>query len=111
MTSASPNRYPHAPGHRGVDTSVLAAEAIAPKLGRLQRMAQTAILLAGRHGMTADELAAHLNMDRYSIQPRTSELKQRGLIIDSGSRRPNATGKMAIVWIAAPSTTVTAVAE
>jgi hypothetical protein len=40
-------------------------------------------------------------MDRWSIQPRTTELKRKGLIRDSGQRRPNSTGKQAIVWIAA----------
>lgn len=92
--------YPDAPGHRNVDTSIAAANAIAPKLGRLQRMAETAIREAGLYGLTADELAARLDMDRWSIQPRTSELRRKGLIRDSGLRRPNATGKQAIVWIA-----------
>lgn len=91
--------YPDAPGHRNVDTSMAAADDIAPKLGRLQRMAERAIRDMGDHGLTADELAARLEMDRYSIQPRTSELKRKGLIRDSGQRRPNATGKLAIVWI------------
>lgn len=94
------NAYPDAPDHRNVDTSIAAAEALAPKLGRLQRMAETAIRDAGWLGLTADELAARLNMDRWSIQPRTSELKRKGLIRDSGQRRRNTTGKMAIVWIA-----------
>ena len=93
--------YPHPPGHRDVDTSIAAADALAPKLGRLQRMAENAIGDAGAHGLTADELSARLDMDRWSIQPRTSELKRKGLIQDSGQRRPNATGKLAIVWIAA----------
>jgi hypothetical protein len=93
--------YPDAPGHRGVETSVAAGEALAPKLGRLQRLAEAAIRQAGWLGLTADELAARLDMDRWSIQPRTSELKRKGLIRDSGQRRPNATGKLAIVWIAA----------
>lgn len=93
--------YPDKPGHRNVETSIAAADALASKLGRLQRMAQTAIRDAGPHGLTADELAARLEMDRWSIQPRTSELKSKGLIRDGGQRRPNATGKMAIVWIAA----------
>lgn len=93
--------YPDAPGHRNVDTSVAAANALAPKLGRLQRMALEAIKNAGWRGHTADELAAALEMDRWSIQPRTSELRRKGLIRDSGQRRPNSTGKMAIVWTAA----------
>ena len=92
--------YPDAPGHRNVDTSIAAANALAPKLGRLQRMAEDAIRDAGWLGLTADELAVKLNMDRWSIQPRTSELKRKGLIRDSGQRRPNCTGKMAIVWTA-----------
>lgn len=93
--------YPDAPGHRHVETSIAAADALAPKLGRLQRMAEGAIRDAGAHGLTADELAARLDMDRWSIQPRTSELRRKGLIRDSGQRRPNSTGKLAIVWIAA----------
>ena len=95
------NAYPNAPGHRNVDTSIAAAVALAPKLGRLQQMTLAAVQAAGCHGMTADELAAHLGMDRWSIQPRTSELKRKGLTRDSGLRRMNASGKMAIVWIAA----------
>lgn len=93
--------YPDAPGHRNVDTSVAAANAIAPKLGRLQRLAQAAIKAAKERGLTADELAAKLDMDRYSVQPRTSELKRKGLIRDSGKRRLNSSGKAAIVWVAA----------
>jgi hypothetical protein len=92
--------YPDSPGHRNVDTSIAAADALAPKLGRLQRMAENAIRDAGLCGLTADELAARLDMDRWSIQPRTSELKRKGHIRDSGQRRPNRTGKQAIVWIA-----------
>ncbi|MEQ8707951.1 MAG: hypothetical protein RIC36_03110 [Rhodospirillales bacterium] len=63
-------------------------------------MAEATIRDAGKHGLTADELAARLGMDRWSIQPRTSELRCKGLIRDSGQRRPNATGKLAIVWTA-----------
>ena len=92
--------YPDAPGHRHVDTSVAAAMALAPMLGRLQRLALDAIRDAGWLGLTADELAARLGMDRWSIQPRTTELRRKGLVRDSGFRRPNATGKQTIVWVA-----------
>ncbi len=92
--------YPDAPGHRHVETSIAAADALAPTLVRLQRLAEVAIRDAGEHGLTADELAARLGMDRWSIQPRKSELRRKGLISDSGRRRPNTTGKLAIVWTA-----------
>ena len=92
--------YPDAPGHRGVQTSIEAANDMAPKLGRLQNAALAAIRGAGHVGLTADELAATLDVDRWTIQPRTSELKLRRLIKDSGQRRKNASGKRAIVWVA-----------
>jgi hypothetical protein len=93
--------YPDSPGHRGVDTSIEAAADIAPKLGRLQRLAEQAIGNAGRCGLTADELADVLGCDRYTIQPRTSELKLKGIVADSKQRRLNASGKRAIVWVLA----------
>ncbi|MBP6363764.1 MAG: hypothetical protein KA329_09615 [Novosphingobium sp.] len=92
--------YPNAPGHRGVVTSIDAAIALKPKLGRLQQQALAAIRDAGQNGLTADELAMWLGLDRWSIQPRTTELCRKELIRDSGQRRPNCTGKRAIVWIA-----------
>jgi hypothetical protein len=93
------NDYPDRPGHRGVSTSVEAANALAPHLGRLQKLVLEAISEAYPVGLTADELATKLKLDRWSVQPRTSELKLKGLILDSGRRRPNVTGKKAIVWV------------
>jgi hypothetical protein len=96
--------YPNAPGHRAVDTSIEAAEALAPGLGRLQAMALAAIQRAGDAGLTADEVAAALKLSRWTVQPRTSELRRKGAIQDSGRRRRNITGKAAIVWTATAST-------
>lgn len=92
--------YPDAPGHRGVDTSMAASAALAPKLGRLQQLVLATVRSAGPSGLTADELAQRVALDRWSVQPRTSELRRKGLIRDSGGRRPNTTGKRAIVWVA-----------
>jgi len=93
-----PGRYPDAPGHRGVETSIAAAEAVAPKIGRLQKMALDPIAARGPFGLTADEVADALGLDRYSIQPRTSELRRKAMIVDSKLRRLNSSGKRAIVW-------------
>ncbi len=93
--------YPARPGHRGVETSIDAAVMMETKAGRLQRLALEAIRDAGENGLTTHELAALLLVPRDSIQPRTSELRARRLIGDSGMRRKNESGVRAIVWIAA----------
>lgn len=93
------NAYPDTPGHRDVDTSIAAAADLADKLGHLQGLAKRAIADAGATGLTADELADRLGYDRYTIQPRTSELRKKCVIADSGQRRPNRSGKRAIVWV------------
>lgn len=93
--------YPDLPGHRGVDTSIMAADAIAGVAGPLRRLVYKEISAAGSRGLTTDEIAAALAMPRYSVQPRTTELKHDRRIRDSGRRRPNASGCNAIVWVAA----------
>lgn len=96
--NTEPLEYPDTPGHRGIETSKAAAKAVAPKLGRLQNLVLSAIAERGAFGLTTDECAALLGVDRGSIQPRTSELRRKGLIVDSGRRRLNATKIRAIVW-------------
>ena len=91
-------QYPDAPGHRGVETSIAAAEAIAPKLGRLQKLVLDAVASRGAFGLTADECAESLELERWTVQPRTSELRHKGLIVDCGLRRRNSSKKRAIVW-------------
>lgn len=90
--------YPDSPGHRGVETSIEAADALASRLGPLQSLTLDFITLRGALGATSDECAAGLGIDRGAVQPRTSELSRNGLIVDSRLRRLNATGKRAIVW-------------
>lgn len=91
--------YPDAPGHRGISTSIEAADAMAPKMARLQRMTFETIAGRGAHGCTADEVSDLLGVDHRSTQPRATELKLKGLIVDSGMRRVNSTGRSAIVWV------------
>src|SRR3546814_16433001 len=68
--------YPDAPGHRNVETSIAAADALSPKLGRLQRMAEGAIRDAGVHGITAADRAAWRDMDIWLLQQRTTALRR-----------------------------------
>ena len=95
-----PPSNPDLPGHRGVTTSIAAAVDLAPRLGRLQRLAEATIRAAGPAGLTADELANRVELPRWTIQPRTTELRLKGLVVDSGMRRRNCTGKTAKVWVA-----------
>lgn len=91
--------YPNEPGHRRVDTSIAAADDIAPHLGRLQRLTLQTVTEAAWRGCTANELADLTGLPREAIQPRTSELRRKGMIVDSGRRRPNPNGKRAICWV------------
>lgn len=88
--------YPDAPGYRATDTSQAAAEAMRPKVSALRQMVLDALSV---RPMTTLEIAHHCRQRYETIQPRSSELKDMGLIKDSGdrgiSRDPR---KRAIVW-------------
>lgn len=94
--------YPHAPGFKGTaETGREAAEAIAPQLGRLQRLVHDAVKGRGSYGLTPEEACDLLGIERVSLQPRFSECKAKGLIVDSGRRRLNPSSrKRAVVWVA-----------
>lgn len=94
--------YPHTAGFKGsLETGREAAEAINKKLGRLQKLVLGAVKGRGRYGLTPEEAADILAMDRVSVQPRFSELKAKGLVRDSGQRRINPSSrKRAVVWVA-----------
>ena len=94
-------RYPDAPGYRDTDTSRAAAAAIAADLNAMQASVLAAIRAAGEAGMTMEEVAEVAGLGRHSAQPRTSELRLKGLIRDGGERRALASGRKGIVWVAA----------
>lgn len=88
---------PH-PAARNTDTSRAAARAAVPVAARLRTMVLTAIRNAGPAGLTADEAAEYLGLSILTVRPRVSELGKAGSITDTGSRRPNGSGRKAIVW-------------
>lgn len=49
-------------------------------------------------GLTADEVAEFCGAPMLAIRPRVSELKNDGLIEDTGKRRKNASSHIATIW-------------
>lgn len=83
------------------DTRAAAYDAIKPASNVIRAKVLrylTKLHSAGGKGMTADECADALGMDRLTVRPRFTELKAAGLIRDTGVRRKNASGKAAKVW-------------
>lgn len=91
-------KYPASPGFKAPGTSQEAAEAIKPVVHYLQGVVLKHLAYWPDQGRTADECAEELNKSVLSIRPRFSELKEKGLIVDTGQRRKNASGRNAIVW-------------
>lgn len=89
-------RYPHEPGAQDRDTSRDAADEVA--VNAPQMRARALAVLERSRGLTADEVAGKLGLSILSIRPRVTELSRLGKVRDSGTRRPNASGRNAIVW-------------
>lgn len=90
------DRYPDNPGAKGPDgTSQDAAEAIAPTVSYLRRLAMRSLERLGE--ATPLEAVAAAGVPRESLQPRFSELRAMGLVEPTGARRRNPSGKNASV--------------
>lgn len=90
------DRYPDDPGAKGPDgTSQDAADAIAPSVPHLRRVAMLALERLGT--ATPLEAVAVSGVPREALQPRFSELRAMGLVEPTGARRRNPSGKFAAV--------------
>jgi len=89
-------RYPTVPGHRGIDTSIIAAESIKPKSKILRQTVLDALSDCGP--MSTYEICLVTDEQYANIQPRTSELKAKGKTEDTGNRLKTPSGKPGIVW-------------
>lgn len=90
-------RYPNQAGHRGIDTSIEAAEVISKKADSIRNDVLKALRECGRP-MTSHELAAYIGEDYANVQPRLSELRAKGLAVDTGLRGKTPNGKSCIKW-------------
>ena len=88
--------YPANPGHRGVDTSIAAAESIKPTAKKWEKEIISALKDNG--AMTFWEIASVTGICFDNSQPCVSRMKAAGKVIDSGERRKNPNGRNSIVW-------------
>jgi predicted ArsR family transcriptional regulator len=91
------DRYPDTPGHKASGTSEEAAASMTGSAAQLQKAVLTVLY---RHpiGLTADQCAEYVGVSVLSIRPRFSELQRKGMIEETGERRPNKSGRMANVY-------------
>ena len=90
----------------GSDTSFMAAENIAPLVGKLQQLVLDVALSEGTKGVTCDEVEVVLDMPHQTASARINELKDDDpeigrpqMLYDSGARRKTRHGQLATVWI------------
>lgn len=83
------------------DTSHAAAQSLAGSpAGEIERVVYEAIFSAGELGMTADDVVEDTGLASNTATPRFAPLRRKGLIRDSGRRRPGNSGKKMIIWVA-----------
>lgn len=99
LTNTTLMHYPSTPGSKTGGTSEEAARDIAQSAPFIRDRVM-ALLRESPFGLTADECALRLRLDKLSVRPRFSELKEMGKIYASPTRRENSSGKMAVVWMA-----------
>jgi len=88
--------YPSAPGFKVHGTSQEAAESVREDDERVRTLVLYELRLNGPG--TSDELAARIGRTPFSVRPRVSQLKAKGLVVATGERRRNISGQSASVW-------------
>lgn len=105
--SRMPERYPDGPGFKVSGPSENAAIRIAPTAAAMRSTVLHVFRNSYPQGLTADEVAASLNLSVLSVRPRVSELHRSGSLADTGSRRKNSSGMTATIWRFVPDQPLT----
>jgi hypothetical protein len=89
-----------AQGFRNTDPDTSYQAALRNVSGRYtdRRKALAALSAAGEGGLTDFELASRIGRQQTSAGKRRGELRDLGLVADTGRRRPAPSGSAAIVW-------------
>jgi len=91
---------PDPPFAPGSETSRQAAAAIARHAPLIRDRVLAFITGRGLDGATDEELALGLQIRESTARARRVELRDQGLVADSGQTRPTASGRAAVVWVA-----------
>lgn len=88
--------------HDNPATSADAAAAVAPHAGTLEALILETFAVERNNrgmGLNDDELCELLAMNHApTLKTARSRLTRRGLLVDSGTRRPSQRGRDSIVW-------------
>lgn len=79
-------------------TAHTAAQLAEPKAGTNRAIALHHLRQAGERGLTDFELADLTGLQQTSVGKRRGELRDAGLVVDTGRTRPAPSGAPAIVW-------------
>lgn len=82
--------------HTDPQTAKDAAQSV--RVTHIELIVAAAIRRAGSHGLIAAELPEATGLALNTVTPRTRPLCMKGIIFDSGERRPAPSGRMQIVW-------------
>jgi len=94
-----PRQVATVPFVRGSETSEAAAEAKRPTAASDEGLVLDFITSRGSTGATDDELEVALGMLHQNASARRCSLVGKGLVRNSGARRPTRSGKRATVWM------------
>lgn len=84
-------------GYSGMDTRKAALDEVKPK----KRYVRVKVLNAlSNAALTADEIADAINESILTVRPCVTELGNEGVLVKTSLRRPNKSGRKAIVWMA-----------
>lgn len=87
------------------ETSKQAAETMRERAPRVRTLVLNHIASKGREGTTDEAGEGETGIPPRTYAPRRKELVDLGLVLDSGQRRKNKSGRTATVWISAECAT------
>lgn len=90
-----PGYYSHAP-----ETSRDASESVAAVANSIRAQVRRVIYDTAEAGITADDIAARLDLTVYQVRARVAELHTGMEIADSGRRGIGGAGRKVAVWVA-----------